>query len=642
MNHESKRTVPFDSERFVGMDWFVVNVSICRSNPLVMRVVRVPAHYSVKDFVALCCVVLGREVTEGKLYSQSSTVMDAERPVSGGSEVVANGWPSSGDCEVKDSGRLLSDLFDKEGEYSVVFKEPGSGSMKTGGSVNLYVFVEDVVSEGKIDKNNAVSKGKINAETVSEGKPLAEGGLPVVVSAVGRNMPSDLYDIAEFNRIQLIFEQEDYCDMGNGRVYSGRELGYSERKTVNAIKKHFAPGTEERELNMKLGMPMELLFEKSKVSDLKEIAGLNGIYYDSQMRKQGLVNALCRKLGGDSIVKLFENMGAEEFADFKRLVFCEDPDGEQDDWEDILPTLYNAGLVMDVPKLGYRVASEVLDYYDSFCGTDKEIAFVRKKYMRSAMLAAGRLYGVFEKKWFLSILEKLSPEKIPEKASDEYFTETTRAFYMGEYDSFKEGTAYYKKALGLREAEEINKERFPDRSVFYEPSGQEIMGLLRNGVCFSRTAEEKLGKFISEYSYSYWGYGYNYSYDDGASSSCGRIAAELQKKGDVDAALRVAENEMRRLSWSDKKESVIAKVREILEKESGTIPLMSLNGFSRKNCPKELLEHEEKVREEKANKTRTKRQAAVQEVKKMATKKLEAKKAAAVKKVAKPAAKKYK
>ncbi|MCR4655655.1 MAG: hypothetical protein K5770_05430 [Lachnospiraceae bacterium] len=536
----------------------ILNISICRSNPFIMRVVRFPAGYPVRDLMAFCCIVFGREVTSGLLFS--------------------------GDTQIKETDRPVSEVFGKEDEYTVVYRDPGLQAKKAGGSISMYIFVEDVISGNK--KEN-------------------EEELPFVISAVGRNMPADSFDISEFNIIQRMLDQGDYCETADGRVYSGKELGYSVRKTDNAIRKFFAPGTEEQELNMKLGMPMELLFDKCKVADLKYIADVNNVYYGTQTRKQGLVSALCKRFDSERITELFEDMEVEEFFAFKRFALSEDPESSGDVWESELPVLNRSGLIIFVPKLGYRAASEALEYYESFYGTEKETDFIRKKYMKGAMLVAGRLYGVFEKEWFLSILEKISPEKIPDDISDEYFYNTVHYYHNRDYDFLEGGDAYYKKELGIREAEEVCRERLKDDPVFYEPSADEIRLLMNKGIRFSEASEDRLKQFISEF--SYWSYGYyGFDYDnngnDRSLSGCEKIVAELHKKGDVDAALKTAGDEMRRLSWSDRKEPVLNSVRRILEKESESIPLMTLNGFSRKNCPEELLMHADKIKEEKEKK----------------------------------------
>ena len=110
-------------------------------------------------------------------------------------------------------------------------------------------------------------------------------------------------------------------------------------------------------------------------NDLKYIADSYGMYYDSSYRKPDLVHGISDRFGGGNVAKIFENMGISEFLVFKRLVLSETPGEEK--WEYLLTELCNRGLILTIPKTGLRVASEVLEYYEGWYGTETE-AFVSR------------------------------------------------------------------------------------------------------------------------------------------------------------------------------------------------------------------------------------------------------------------------
>ena len=80
---------------------------------------------------------------------------------------------------------------------------------------------------------------------------------------------------------------------------------------------------------------------------------------------------------------------------------------------------------------------------------------------------------------------------------------------------------------------------------------------------------------------------------------CFNVVSQLHKEGDVEAAVETAGNEMRRLTWSGNSEEVLDKVRNILKKEADKIPIITLNGFSFSNGPKEILDHWKETKEKK-------------------------------------------
>ena len=528
--------------------YYCFNTVVERSNPLILRRFYMPQDSLIADLVAASCIYMGIEPMTAELYVNEEKL------------------------NKKDQDKMIRELIHKGDEIRILLindaqrRNPGANGLK------FFAKVEEKQGSAAVNDTSALS-----------GKPYGE-------MVVGMNIPSGIMNVAELNEIQNALSTSEYYDKGGGRYYSGKELQYSIRKTENAIRKYFAPETAEKEINMKLGMPMALLLEKLKVTDLKYIADSYGMYYDSSYRKPDLVHGISDRLGGGNVAKIFENMGISEFLAFKRLVLSETPGEEK--WEYLLTELCNRGLILTIPKTGLRVASEVLEYYEGWYGTETETRYIYGKYCSNAFTLAARYYGIFSRKQFLYMLDTFSPGEVPGDFSDEWFNNSTG--YSGQGTSLRHGLVYMPEFIDLRDVQALNKEMYPDRELFYRPSQKELLSFSENFYYISKAGLKDLAALMEIYSY----HGY-YDYGDSVEKNCFNVILELHKAGDVEAAVKTAGNEMRRLSWIGNKEEVLDKVRKILNKEADKIPIIALNGFSLSNCPKEILDHMKVTREKK-------------------------------------------
>ena len=524
-------------------DYMGFHVIVERSNPLILRHFYIPSECSCDDLIAGTCIFMGIEPAEGKLFQA--------------------------EAEIKDKEKALADIFHAGDEITLVLTD--AAGKKKGKGLTLFARAESGPEES--EKNR-----RYIADTI-----------PCIDMAVGNNIPVGIWDIGELNHIQEILEAEEYYDRGDGSYYSRKELAFSEKKTENAVRRYFAPETAVKEINLKLGMPMSLLLEKLKMNELKGIADYFEVYYDSSVRKPDMIHNLCKRFGDRNIEKVFEAMTISEFQAFRRFVLSEKPAAEEK-WEILLPAIYNRGLLVDVPKTGLRIASELLEYFDTWYGTEKETRFLHGKYMERAAAVTVDLYGIFLRERFLYILETSAPGIVSEEEASQWYTQWIHSFDSG-ISSLSNGV-YYLGSIGTPEARSLYGEMYREKDAFYHPTHEEIEVLFQNSTGISTQGMKELTALVDQYTY----YSYYYDYGNDAEQSCLRIIFELHKRGDIEAAVRIAENEMRRLSWSDKKDAVLAKVRTILKKEVNTLPIIALNGYSLKNCPKELLEYTEAVR----------------------------------------------
>ncbi len=292
-------------------------------------------------------------------------------------------------------------------------------------------------------------------------------------------------------------------------------------------------------------------------------------------------------------------MSVREFLSFRRLALSEALD-EDECFEDELLEIYRRGLLCRVPKEGIRIASELLEYYEGFYGTVYEEKFLCEKYLKAALFAAARLYGIFRKEQFTAILKKYAPGEPDKDQVDEFFESEINSYFGIGIRWLKDDYFYYSKDIGEREALGLLKLMDTGRGNFYIPEKEETDLLALKGLSFSQKNKNILNGIIRDNSY----YGY---YDDIEGDSCDVILRYLHISGDVEGALKVAENRMKRLYWSNDRDMVLDKVRKILREEAVNLPLMIYNGFSGKNCPKEILSHvndKRQLLEEKEKKKR--------------------------------------
>ncbi len=534
--------------------WYRINLNVHRSNPVIFRQLYITSDRTLSDLAELCCISVG--------LPGADFILEEKMLV------------------IKKQDKQLADCLGEDAGLKLIFTTPGKKLRDTDQEICLLLKV-DAITERPAG---------------GEQEPPT---LPFISMAAGRNIPQKLKSLKELNGLQQAFYGNEYCDMGDGRYYSAKESLFSLPKTENSIRRYFAPETAVREINHRYGMPLKLLLEKNKMGELKGIADFLNIYYDSTVRKPGLIDSLYTRILGKGINSVFSEMSVSEFYDFKSFVLSEDPEKEGNNWEQLLPELFYRGLLLYVPKLGHRIASEVLDFYEDWYGTEKETEFIYGKYMLKAVTVAVRLYGIFTKEQFKYLVKKVSPVEIPEASADEYFDKVKNGFFISDIGGLNDSFAYHCSLLNQREADNLLKNRYSDTGLFFEPTEKQINRLYEKGLSLSASGEKALMSYLNDYCY------FSYYDTEDIKGACRRIVNELHKCGDAEAACKRAENEMRRLSWSRDKDRVMTKIKAILVKEADALPLISLNGFSRNNCPAEILEHEKALREAADSKKKT-------------------------------------
>ncbi|MBQ7678865.1 MAG: hypothetical protein IJT34_03340 [Butyrivibrio sp.] len=539
----------------------ITEIRVERSNPLIYRELLLPADTMAGDLLAAVCISIGCDSAEGHILKDEEEITDPALPVA---------------------------QFLHEGDHLQILLSPKDTKAKrTSAPLSLILTV--------------IAEKDAGAE-----KPP----FPVVTSGYGLQLPEGVWDIGEINAIHQALLQTEAVQAGKNTYFFKHALLLDRSKAENAMRRHFAPETANPELNGKNGVPMEVLLTRTKLEDLKYLVDYYQIYRDSSMRKPDLIRALCRKYDRDFLKGLFEKMTLEEFLNFQDFATSEDPDDEVD-WADALDLLYNLGLLEIMPKEGWKVASELLDYYAEWYGTEAETAFLLDKTAKNAMLAAGRLYGIVSRQEFHAVLQLIPDNALSPEQADDYYDRLVSGRIHLPFEPLTDGLLRYTEVINARDAATVHRLQ-PAPDIFFQPGQQLLEKLLKQDVNFSVDGGGELMTFIKQFSYT--GY-YYHDRSDNARDIYTDALHLLRQAGDVDKTLELIRSKLYRLSWISNSQSILDNIRQILLDERDDLPLMALNGYSMNNAPADVkkrfleqqwaieLEEEEK-KERKAAKRR--------------------------------------
>ena len=519
---------------------FNISLYVLRSNPVICRDLSISWDMRTKDLTALSLISLGAEPDSGRLFI--------------------------GEAEIKD-GRLKDTL--KEGD-------------------DLKLLPED--PEGKGRKGKLICHLHVNGT----GRESANS-LPYITMAAGAYLPEAVWDIKEINHILLEAGIQGEFVAENGMFYSSKALRYSEKKTDNSIRKYFAPGTERKELQPGISMPMSLMLDKLKLNELK--AWMDHLeIYTSGSRKADRIAAVCHRIDGRTIERVFRDMGLSEFNNFRSYVLNGKIDGNNITLRDLFPVLRENLLAVQDAKSGIIIAREAFDYYDEWYGTDTEDRFIKDKILKTAMKAAGALYGVFGQDQFLKVLGKIADGKVRVEEAEWYFANTAalKNFDLKTIDRLNMSYLYSGHEMDKATAKLIYALQCHDEGAFRIPERDELLSLSENGVSFSPEGNSEFMKLIKEYSFRY------YYYEDDPAEVSRKAASVLHRSGNTEAAFQIAKRAMTRIFYGKEDEPAYKAIKRIISNELKDLPLMTLNGYSKNNCPKDIKRHVKSMEEERA------------------------------------------
>ena len=348
------------------MKGYTVLIAAARVTPAVLRQVWIPEEKSVKDLLVLCAIALGLS---------------------------------------PEGGALLTDSGDAPLQESLPLRE---------------VLAEDSAGVMRLEVRGERHGDSLTANWWLRGSAERPENLPEVLAAVGLNLPANRANPAEICRIFSQLNEQDLAAL-DGETYSRRGLIFAEKKTENALRMYFAPETARQELYMAQGLPLSLCLNSLTMPDLKYIADTNGVFYCNPIRKAELIGEICDSFDESFLKKLFGTMSKAEYQAFKKLAMNGAAMADYGRICEEIPAITRCGMVVLLKDGGVRVAAELLEYYDSWFGTEQEELFVRRMDMRTAADVCAVLYGVFGKPLFKKVLGKLN--QVPERIVDLYWAE---------------------------------------------------------------------------------------------------------------------------------------------------------------------------------------------------------------------------
>ncbi len=537
-----------------------ISVAVSRANPMIARMIYISGENTVLDLINLSLAALGLPLQKADFLweTASSDSNESQKAVQPGQLLSAVLFPES-------SGRII--LYDKKRRQSIEF------------------FL-DIISTPK--------------------NGMQPPSIPFISEAIGLNLPKDCFDIAEINELQ------EHIDEGyktkNGAYYTRQYLTFSAKRAGNAIRRIFDPDSAEMEPNRSLAAPMSVIFSSIKNNELKAIMDENNIYRDSTMRKSDLVFSLCHHFNNGGIKQIIDSMDVFEYLYFKNLIYSSEKDIPKD-FPLTNPSLFSSGLLFEIPKTGIRIAQEVMDYYESMLENDKETIFLQTKYVQTAMRCCANLYGIFSAEMFKSVLKTIAPKDFPLEIADVFFTskgypsplneapgkphDMDMSERRGDYiyscnlKLLEEGLLYPSELMTKSGANTVFKKSYPRDGLFYKPSTEEILIYSQFGIMIDEKAAKRIIKFFTQDRYFY------YFDEDDLFKAVSNISTILHIEGDVISAYDRFKLYWRKFRWGYPDKTIEAEVKAILKEEAKKIPLMTLNGFSISNSPKEILKYVE-------------------------------------------------
>lgn len=516
----------------------VFNLILARSNPVYMRQISIPGTYTSEELTAAVCIAFGIQPLEGEL--------------------------SVGEA----SGGTVTELF-SENDRGVLLLPKDNGK-KSRAQLSFFI---DRISE------------------INEG---GEPDIPKLIKWSDHNLPADVWDIRDVNRIMMEFVRGEISAEQNGIMYYERELAVSDKKTENAMRKYFAPETAVKEVNSSIKIPMRTLMGAHKLDTLKSIADRSGIYIYAGMRKAEIIERICFNLDHETLEDLFDMLSLDEYDCLKQFLFDESDKRTDPSVVKKLKAFYDRGLIADVSARGYCIASEVAEFFEELYEGGKEAEYLRIKHLKTAIKTCAYLYGIFDIKMFGAMLGVLKAEGISEKEKRDYFLAQYKGKGVPSLTRINADVLCYNSLAFKERALQLRYDRIWPGESFYLPGPEPVKEIEKNRIRFDEGAESELAVMIKKYRFHSY-------YDEESSMSVVRRAEEMVHWGSSETeVLNYLENNMQKLiNWESQSTivSVTYRIRTILQTEMKKMPLVMLKGYSLENCPEDMKKYYEQEME---------------------------------------------
>ena len=522
-------------------------LTLGRSNPMVMREIELQGSYSVRDFTDAVCIAFGIAPVNGELIVENA------------------------------EGDTLRELFSENDRGELLLSKNASDNMRK----RLCIYVDRIVPDKGIPD---------------------DPDIPCVLGATAANLPGDIWDVRDINYVLMNRNMPDIT-LGNVTYYPG-ELEYVQKKTLNALRKRFAPETAEREVNPAVKIPMRQLIGSNKLDALKQICEKNHIYLYAGTRKAEVVERICFSFDRDELRGLIQDMNILEYLYFRDYLLDENDTRTDKLTEDYLSMFCKRGLITYVAPKGYCIASELAELFEEIYLTPKEEKLVKNKYVLTAAEICGDLYGVIDYRMFDIILDCLKANCLSDDEKKHAYARLGDTF---NYTQMVGGRYCYNSGkLKQQVIDRVVDRRGPSDEVFI-PDMETIKALLFHGIKLSKESTDTLTKLISQ-NRSYYYYGQT------PVNEVIKAVTESIHWGELtEDTVRIIEDHLyRSLQWQPK--TTVNRLKEqikgIVEKEAKEVPLAGLNGFSLNNCPENMKSYYIQIRDKQEAEIRVRRNKA--------------------------------
>ncbi len=509
------------------------NIIVARSNPLVMRKLDIRSSYTVKEFTDAVCIALG------------IAPVDAELNVEGA------------------PGDKLDKLFSENDRIELIL--PKSEGKNT--RAHLDIYVDRTEADKDIPEDSDV---------------------PFVSSYTHMNLPADMWDVRDINNILLDLEAgAGAVQTGNMQIYA-KDLEYVQKKTINALRRRFAPETAEKEVNNAIKLPMRQLIGHNKLDVLKDICEKNHIYLYAGTRKAEVVERICYSFDRDRLSDLIRDMDIFEYLCFRDYLLDESDTRYDNTIEEDLARLYEKGLITYIPQKGYCIAAELAEIFEGSFSTPKEEKLIKDKYIRTASAVCGSLYGVFDREMFDAVLDGLKADMLTDEERKRAFAELG---IRGDINNLTrmDNERYCCNDSKLKQSviERVIARRNGSKQIFI-PDKEFIKNLIKTGPELGKKSRESLALLITKHRY------YHYYGEMNTRDILKAVARSIHWGESTEDTVKIVEDSLyRHLQWQSRSfvNDVKQQITKIVETEEKNIPLVGLNGFSLNNCPKEMKEY---------------------------------------------------
>ena len=271
------------------MNGFILNISIPRTNPLVLRRVQVRADSQMGILPDIAALALGLQIGDAAMQM--------------------------------------------DGEHIPVEKELGD-LLKPGRTVRLLL--------NEKDQPAASEPLPVLMDVLQEKDLKQEETLPQVLLALGLNPPQGVTDPCRIHRIhsELL---KDGCLTATGTMFTRKGLEFNARRFDGGILRLLDPDNAPQEINMELAVPMSLLLKAQKLPELKDIARYNSVYYYNPIRKDDLIGLIVEHFSNEQLEEKLHDLKAAGYKSFRKLVTS-----RQLEYEQRIPLLVSSGLMGEV------------------------------------------------------------------------------------------------------------------------------------------------------------------------------------------------------------------------------------------------------------------------------------------------------